>query len=129
MSENDHVLTRNQGRALSAVLASRSVPDAAKRCGLSEKTIYRYLKTPSFRMALKSAQVTMLEETWTRLMHGQGKALDVLEDMLSAEGVRDNDRRNAAVSWMAISLKWMELLDLEQRVAALEAARYERNTA
>ncbi len=44
-----HELNDKQAKALIALLSSLTIKDAAEQCGMSEATIYNYLKQPEFR--------------------------------------------------------------------------------
>ena len=114
---------RNQRRALAALLASKTIAEAAAACRLSEKTLYRYLENPDFRQALTQAETGLIDETGRRLLTGQDKALEALEGIIKSG--KDTDRRLAAVAWLDLLLKWRQAETLEARVAALEASAYE----
>jgi hypothetical protein len=116
-------LSRNQRRALAAILANRTITEAAQACGLSEKTLYRYCENPAFRAALSSAEMATIDQAGRILLDGQFSALATLND-IRRNGQRDSDRRLAAQAWMDLTLRWRELRNVEQRITDLEAALY-----
>ena len=59
MTEN--VLTRNQRKALVALLENITISDAAEACGLSEKTIHRYLTDQEFRKVMLEVESGLIE--------------------------------------------------------------------
>jgi hypothetical protein len=123
MSDNV-TLTRNQKRALSALVVSRTITDAAAICGLTEKTLYRYMAKPEFGQALAAAERELIDKAARRLLAGQDAALDVLEDVMKA--FKDTDRRQAAQAWLDYTLKYKNL-DIEKRLSELEATVYGKN--
>jgi len=124
MSENV-TLTRNQARALAALLAAPTLRAAAEACGMSEKTIARYMAMPEFRAALTQAEAESIDGAGRLLVAGQAQALAVLADVMSDPNARPGDRRAAAVAWLDLVLKWREMRTTEQRLADLEAAVYD----
>lgn len=124
MTDND-TLTRNQRRALAALLANRTVTAAAEAIGLRDRQIYRYLEIPAFRAALARAEAEQLSEAGRRLLAGQDQALDALEEIIQGlGGVKDSDRRQAAATWLDFMFRYRDLAVLEQRIAELEAVVY-----
>lgn len=111
-------LTRNQRRALAAILANRTLADAAASCGLSEKTLYRYCEMPAFRQALTEAETATIDAAGRQLLDGQFEALETL-NQIRQHGKKDSDRRLAAQAWMDLTLRWRELRNTEQRITAL----------
>lgn len=118
-------MTRNvtdhtrRSRALTALLAARSVDQAAQIAGVSRRTVFRWLEDKEFRDQLKAAEGQALDEAARRLLSGQALALDVLEDIIS-NSTKDADRRLAAVAWMDLLLRWREATALEDRIQVLE---------
>ena len=123
MSENDK-LTRNQRRAIPALLSHRSISEAAESIGLADRTIYRYLEEKHFREALTEAERASIDEAGLRLLGGQDKALSVLEGIMDNPRADNSNRRLAAKGWLDLVLKWRELWNVEDRLEALEKAVY-----
>lgn len=122
MSEND-TLGRNQRRAIPAILASRTIQEAAEKIGLSERTVRRYLADPTFRAALGQAENQAIHEAARRLIQGGADALDVLETLMkSAES--ESVQRLAASDWLNNVLRWAELVTVAARVSELEGQVY-----
>jgi hypothetical protein len=61
-------LSRNQKRALVALLNSPSVTAAAKRCGLARSTVHNYLADPLFKSELRRRQSNILAGTGANLV-------------------------------------------------------------
>ena len=60
-------LSPNQRRALTALLSEKTVRDAAKKCRLSEQTLYRYLSDALFREEIQKANAAIYTEASNRL--------------------------------------------------------------
>lgn len=118
MAEYD-TLTRNQKKAIPALLQAKTIAEAAAAAGLGERTLYRYLRDDTFRAALARAESDAINTAARRLVAGSAEALDTLHALMtSAE--RENVRRLAASHWLDSVLRWAELVQLEQRLSALE---------
>lgn len=118
MSENV-TLSANQQRALSALLAEKTVRDAAAKIGLSEKTLYRYLADENFRQALQQANGAIYAEVSNRLTANILEALEKLWVIVDT-ATDPNVKRLAINDWLKHALKIREVDDLEARILALE---------
>lgn len=122
MATNGSLSSRQQ-RAVAALLASKSVSEAAGSAGVGERTLYRWLaEDQAFRAALNQAEGDLLDTATRRLLTLQGKAIDALEHLIDSaetEGVR----LRAAQVAIDTSLKLREMRDIEQRLTALEQAQ------
>lgn len=112
-------LTPRQRRAINALLTARDQREAAALAGVGYRSLMRWMaEDPAFRQALVDAQADLLDETARRLLAGNKKALDALDDLLST-AESESVRRGAARDWFELLLKVRDR-DLEKRVAALE---------
>ena len=118
------LLSVKQIKAITALLSERTGRAAAKRTGVSEKTLYLWMGDPVFRAALRSAEAGILDEVTRRLTSGQALALDALE-MLITKAKHESTKRQAAVDWLNLSLKFIDTVNIDQRLTALEAAIYD----
>lgn len=125
MSKN--VLSRNQKRALAALLEHRTITAAAEACGLTTKTLSRYLDDPIFRAELSQAEAELIDEAGRTLIKGQPTALKTLYDLMT-KAENESTRRLAAASWMDLCLRWRELGSIENRITELEKAVYHDKT-
>lgn len=121
---SDNGITTKQQKAIAALLSERTLGAAAKRAGIGERTLYNWLAEPSFRTALRSAESAMLETVTRRLSAGQSLALDALETLIT-KAKHESTRRQAAVDWLNLSLKFIDTLDIDERLTALEAKIYD----
>ncbi len=119
MSQSD--LSTNQARAIQALLACATIEKAAEQAGLSGRTVYRYLNEPTFKAALRARQDQVIAGAVAALAGLAGKSIEtlrgVMEDPEAAQGVRTR----AALGVLGHIHDMIELRDLAERVAALEA--------
>ena len=90
MSGNDR-LTARQKKALRALLSCSTVRAAAKRAGVGEATIHRYLHDPQFKAELRARQDELMAATVAGLttvasesIGKLGQALDLLAEHMGA---------------------------------------------
>ena len=113
-------LTTHQRRALEALLVCGSLTEAATLAGSTRQALHRWLRDPAFVAALKEAESEALAALSRRIVSQAEKAMAALDTALAQEqDVRT--RLRAAEIVLANLLKLRELLDFEQRLAALEA--------
>lgn len=116
------ILTHRQQAAVRALLACKSVAEAAQRAGVGERTLYRWLADPAFRAALSAAEGDLLDAATRRLLGLQEGAIEVFEAVLKDASAAPSARLRAAQAVLDHLLKLRELRDVEQRLTALEQA-------
>ncbi|MBC7233106.1 MAG: hypothetical protein H5T68_07710 [Chloroflexi bacterium] len=112
-------LTRKQRMAITALLTTATVREAAEQTGIGERTLYRWLAEPAFQQALIQAQGEVLRLSTVRLAGLLAKALDVI-GLDFEPGVDGNIRLRAATAVLRHVAGLLEYVDLEGRVSALE---------
>lgn len=111
---------RKGDAALVAALAvGMTVRDAARAAGLSERTAHRRLEDPGFRRTVADARARLIESACGQLAEASTAAVSTLRALLDAEG--ENVRLGAARAVLELGAKLRESVELEQRIAALEA--------
>jgi hypothetical protein len=113
----------NQEKALTALLGSASITDAAKKCELSEKTLRRYLDDPEFQKEFRAARRVVFEQNIVRLQSLHNQAVDTLERNLNCENPSVEVRASQIV--IESTRKDFETLDVLSRLEALEAQKNE----
>lgn len=114
-----------QARAIAALLdpQNRTNEAAAVAAGVGKRTLQDWLSSdPDFQAALTEAQSAMIGDATRRLTALTGAAVDALAECLD-EYSPDKQKLAAAVAVLDRVLKFKELTDFEQRLAALEAGR------
>lgn len=108
----------NREKALSALLESASITEAAKKCGLNEKTLRRYLEDAEFQKEFRAARRVVFEQNIVRLQSLHAGAVDTLERNLNCENPSVEVR--AAQIIIEGNRKDFETLDILERLETLE---------
>jgi hypothetical protein len=107
--------------AVAALLTAPTVRAAAQRVGVSEWTLRCWQKIPAFAELLRAARSQVFEHSLTRLQAETDKAVDVLARVLRKRTADDKTKVRAALGLLAIAFKGVELHELLDRLAAVEA--------
>ncbi|MGG8409951.1 hypothetical protein ACM614_26960 [Streptomyces sp. 12297] len=114
----------NRPAAILALARGGSSEDAANDSGASGRTIRRWMEDPDFQAEVRDTRTEILSTAVGQLAAGAAEAVTALRAAL-----HDADGRNrvqAARVLLESCLSLRESLDLEQRLAALEADRDHR---
>ena|SRR3712207_1012470 len=125
MAENGRVkpaLTPKQEKAVACLLATATITDAAQRAGVGETTLYRWLKEPDFAAAYRDARREAVGQAIARLQHLSAAAAFVLATTMAERSTPAIVKVQAASKILDLAIRTVELEDLEERIAALEAA-------
>ncbi len=114
------IKTANKEKALTALLESATISDAAIKCGLNEKTVRRYLADAEFQKEFRAARRSVFEQNIIRLQSLHAGAIDALERNLTCE-IPACEIRAAAIV-IEGSRKDFETLDILSRLELLENA-------
>jgi hypothetical protein len=123
MAENG----RRKGDAtlLLALASGRTVRDAAQLAGVGERTATRRVADADFRRRVAELRGEMVGRALGRMADGMSEAADVLRALMTA-GTPPAVRLGAARTLLELTVKLRESVELEQRLAALEAGLRER---
>jgi AcrR family transcriptional regulator len=108
----------NKEKALAALLKNSTISEAAKDCGLSAETIYRYLKDKEFISDYRNARRQVVENSITQLQQASGEAVETLRRNLSCSNPQAEIR--AAQIILDNALKGVELVDILERLETIE---------
>src|SRR5687768_4248866 len=89
-------LSPRQGRALEALLDRPTMKEAAAAAGVSETTLWRYMKMPAFSGRLREARRLAYDHTVSRLQRDSGDAVTVLRGLMMSEDAPAGARVSAA---------------------------------
>lgn len=113
-------LPENQRKALAALLTSRTHKEAAEKCGLSESTIWRYLRDPPFAEHYRAARRVVVDQAVYTLQAEASDAAAVLRDVSQDKQAPPAARVAAARVIVGLAFKGLELGDLQERIVSLE---------
>lgn len=112
--------------AIASLLNASSLREAAKKAGIAEATLHRYLKDDTFKAQYQEAKKEVVQQAICQLQQSAGKAVRVLIAIAEDEESPSSARVSAAKTILETSLKAVELEDLEKRVGELEKLIKER---
>ena len=116
---------KNADDALVLALATgKSVPDAAKSCDVSERTVYRRLDSPEFCKKVRALRAKMLDQAAGRTIDAMADAADVLRNLLNARS--ESVALGAARTILESGVNLRYAVDLEERVATVEKFAIEK---
>src|SRR5262245_2012428 len=110
---------RGNPTLLMALACGASVPQAAAKAGISERTAYRRLTDPAFRARIETLRAEMVQRAAALLIAAAIHAAKTLID-LQASATPAAVRRRAARDILELSERLRHATILEKRLAALE---------
>ena len=110
-----------------ALACGSTVEAAAAKSGLAERTVYRRLEDPDFREHLQEFRGQMVERASAMLSASGMEAVKTLLGLLE-RSIPHAIRLGAAKAILEIGMKLRDLLEVEQRLAALEKAINEQSS-
>lgn len=108
----------NKEKVLNALLKTTSVIEAARLCGLSEKTIYRFLDDAEFLAEYKAARRRIFEQNIFQINALHNEAVETLRKNLHCENPSVEVR--AAQIIIESNRKDFETFDILERLEILE---------
>ncbi|MGA5339026.1 hypothetical protein ACPCK3_07405 [Streptomyces griseoincarnatus] len=117
-------MAHNRPAAILALARGDTSEEAAREAGVSGRTVRRWAEDPDFQAEVRAVRTEMLQHAVGQLAAGAIEAVTALRDAL-----KDADGRNrvqAARTLLDAVLALRESLDLEERIAAIEAADRDR---
>lgn len=110
-------------KILAALLATSTVRDASKKCGVPERTVYRYLADPDFREKYQRQRTELTRVAWDGLRGSLEDATSVVRELMADPLAPPQTRLNAARTALEFTLRATEQLDILTRLEALESAQ------
>jgi len=112
-------LGRRRELALVALLESRDLKEAAEKVGVSEVTLWRWLRREDFRNAFRELKKEAVSLAISRIQQVCGEAVETLREVMTL-GKGEAPRVQAAKAILELALKALEIEELEERIEALE---------
>jgi predicted DNA-binding transcriptional regulator YafY len=106
--------------AIASLLATSTIHEAADQCGVSERTLKRWLAMPEFQAAFIEAKSDMLKAATSKLRREAGAAVDVLSSVAGDTKAPAASRVTAGRALLELAFKSHETEVLEERIATLE---------
>ena len=118
--EQDNPLPEKQEAALLSLLSHKTLKESSLAAGVSLPTLWRYLRDPVFSLRYREARRELVECAMVRLQNDAEHAAKVLRDVADDKTAPASARVTAARTIIELSVKSVELGDLQQRLASLE---------
>lgn len=100
----------NKDRALTALLESNTLTEAAEKAGISRKTLYNYIRNdPAFGLAYRTARDQIAIEQMEALNNGTQRATRLLLDLMDDAEQPASLRMKAAQTILSAATKQHEL--------------------
>ncbi len=112
--------SRKREAAIAALLQCPTLPEAAANCGLSTRTLRRWLQNPEFEEAYRAACGGLLEGTLNLLTRKSFAAAETLAGIADGTISPVGSRFSAARAVVELAIRGAELRDFEERLAELE---------
>ncbi len=116
----ENALSIRQARFVSALLATSTVSETARKAGISERTAYRYLADRDVQAAIGSSLDDTLTEATRQVTAAVSPTLSALEVMIADESAPPAARVAAARLIIDAGPRYRQTLDLAKRLANLE---------
>jgi hypothetical protein len=113
-------LTPKQQKAISALLDQPTLKEAAAASSVNESTLWRWLQDEGFQQVYRQARGQLLESTLTALQSASGLAVETLRAVMEDQTAQPSARVSAAKAVLELGLKGREILEVEERLRALE---------
>ncbi len=113
-------LPEKQEAALLALLSHKTLKESALAAGVSMPTLWRYLRDPVFSLRYREMRRELVECAMVRLQNDSEHAAHVLRDVADDKQAPAGARVTAARTIIELSIKSVELGDLQQRISSLE---------
>jgi hypothetical protein len=114
-------LTRRQEKALEALLNEPTVARAAQLAGVGERTLHSWLRQPVFAAAYRESRRTAFGHAISLTQKYSPMAVGTLVKIMGDEGKPATARVAAATALLRFGREAIELDDLVERLARLEA--------
>lgn len=113
-------ISAKQRRAISLLVLGQSARDVGASIGVHENTIYQWSKNVAFQTALNEAENEAMKGVSRALLNLANKATVTLESVLDNAKGQDSSKVRAADIILGRLISTRELLELEERISALE---------
>ena len=114
--------SRTEEAAISALLCEPNIAAAAKRAGVGQATLRRWLQDRDFSERYRAARRQVLEQATARLQRAATDAVDALQTIVSDTDAPVSSRVSAARTILNTAYRATEVEDLSERLLTIEAA-------
>ncbi len=120
MKDKSTNFARKREKALGALLTEPTLQAAAKVSGVSEVTLWRWLKEADFAEAYRNLKLEVVGQAITRLQQISCAAVETLNSIMQNEAILASVRVNAAKSIIEMAIKAVEMDEIVRRIEEME---------
>lgn len=120
-TDSDSKLTPIQERAIIALLSNSTMKRAALSVGVDETTLWRWLQDKDFHAAYMKARRDTVSRAIARLQQASTEAVNTLREVMKDKTAKGSERVSAAKAVLEFSIKAVEIEDMAERLAQVEA--------
>jgi len=113
-------LSRYKESAIASLISCPTVKQAAKKAGVAEKTLHRWLKEDEFITAYVKARGEIVSYAVCQMQKNMPKAINALAEITDDSNMPASARVSAARTLIDMSLKAIEHEDLQLRIRNVE---------
>lgn len=110
MTGHGQKLSHKQEALIAALLSESTHAAAATKAGVSEATLYRWLRLPAFQAIYRQARRDLIDSAVGRIQAATGQAVDTLLTVAKT-GQKDSDRVRAAVAILDNAFRGIDQAD------------------
>lgn len=118
--EGTGALPAKQELALRAVISHPTLKEAARAAGVSDSTLWRYMRDETFSRRLREARREAVDHTFAHLQAASGDAVGVLRSLMAKEDAPASARISAARTVLEFTARFAEADGLRARIEELE---------
>ena len=112
--------SRKEEAAISALLTESGIAAAAKKAGIAESTLRRWLQDSDFAERYRSARRQVLEQSTARLQLATVDAVNALQAIVTSQDSPPSTRVSAARTILDMAYRAIEVGELSERLHSLE---------
>ena len=120
MASSSQKRARKQDQAIAALLEQPTISKAAKKAGVGERTLLRWLKLDDFQLAYRIARRALVSQAIAHLQQTTGEAVETLRLVMKDKSAPASAKVAAARIALDLAFKAIETEDVEQRLKVLE---------
>ncbi|MFJ5625578.1 phBC6A51 family helix-turn-helix protein [Peribacillus loiseleuriae] len=120
MEENHLKLKLKQEKVIMALLTEPTHSQAAKKAGVGETTLYRWLDDEEFNKAFKDARRKAFSQSISHLQQATASAVETLKDVMENEESPASSRVSAAKTVLEMAFKAYEMEDLVAQIDEMQ---------
>ncbi|MHB1407792.1 MAG: phBC6A51 family helix-turn-helix protein [Desulfitobacteriaceae bacterium] len=112
--------SRREDLLIAALLTEPSMSEAAKKAGISQSTLFRWHQDPEFHERYREARRQAVSHAITRLQQASTQAVNTLQEIMESNDAPAAAKVSAAKIVLEMSVRAVEMEDLEARIETLE---------